>query len=343
MHAVAGLAQTFADDAGVFHVVVDVGLHGFAALGAEDRRGGTLHGVAHAVELGGVAAVPQAVQRYGRARSVAGAQLFGNDGERAAGAGEARGLGKAAEFNRHVARAWDLENAVHQAGLADERLVGGVEQYDGAFALGVFDPALERGARHDRAGRVVGRAEIDQVHVLVGQGRLEAVFGRRGQVDQLAVAAVFGGAGAAGHHVGVHVDGIDRVGHRDDVVDGEDLLHVGGVALRAVGHEDLVGRDLGALAAKMRRDRFDQEVVAAAAVVVAAEGFLVRHLVHAGLHRVDDGRGQRQHHVADAQANDARSRIRRREIAHALADFREQIAGLKLLVVRVDRRHGAQP
>ena len=224
------------------------------AGGLEHGQGGLLDRVADAVELGGVAAVPQRVQRHRLALVVAGRQLLGDDGAGQPGAGEAGGLREAAELDGHLARARDLVDAVHLTGLADEGLVGGVEQDDRLVLAGVLHPAGQRGARQHRAGGVVGRAEVDEVDLPVGQRRVEAVLGGGGQVDQPAVAAAgVGGAGAAGHDVGVDVDRVDRVGHRHHVVDGEDLLHVARVALGAVGDEHLVGGDLRRPGGRSRR------------------------------------------------------------------------------------------
>ncbi len=78
----------------------------------------------------------------------------------------------------------------------------------------------------------------------VGQRRREAVVGRAGQVDEVAVAPPgVGRTGAAGHDVAVAVYGIHRVGEGDDVVQAEDLLDVSAVLLRSVGDENLVGVD----------------------------------------------------------------------------------------------------
>ena len=53
--------------------------------------------------------------------------------------------------------------------------------------------------------------------------------------------AVVGLSGPSGHHVGVDVDRVDRVRHRDAAVGAEDLLDVAGVLLAAVRDEDLAG------------------------------------------------------------------------------------------------------
>ena len=115
-------------------------------------------------------------------------------------------------------------------------------------------------------------------------------------------------------------------------------MHVGGVALGPVRHEDLVGRHLGALAAVVGRYGVEQKIVALLGTV-AAKGLLARHLVGAGLERVYDGRRQRQHHVADAQPDDASLWVGRRIGPHPFSDLGEQVASLQLLIVGIDLGH----
>ena len=70
----------------------------------------------------------------------------------------------------------------------------------------------------------------------------EAVLCRAWQIHQAGVGAFFiRVAGVAGHHVGVHIHRIDRIGDGDDVALAEDVEDVAGIAFRAVGNEDLVG------------------------------------------------------------------------------------------------------
>src|SRR5438046_2537893 len=80
--------------------VVDAG-----CAGRVGGRGGALDGVADPVELRALAPAPQRVQRHQLAARVARPQLLGDDGVGAADAGEAGGLGQAAELDGHAARA----------------------------------------------------------------------------------------------------------------------------------------------------------------------------------------------------------------------------------------------
>jgi len=78
---------------------------------------------------------------------------------------------KAAEFDGTIAprpgfRKWNAAARVH-----DVSLVRGVEENDGFVFEGVFHPGFELLARGDGAGRVVRRAEINQVNVLSSAAR----------------------------------------------------------------------------------------------------------------------------------------------------------------------------
>ncbi len=67
--------------------------------------------------------------------------------------------------------------------------------------------------------------------MLVGHIGHKAVGGIAWQVEQPCVGAFgIGLAGIAGHHVGVHVHRIDRIGDSDDVAMAEDIEDVAGVA-----------------------------------------------------------------------------------------------------------------
>src|SRR6185503_5280853 len=113
--------------------------------------------------------------------------------------------------DRDLARSVHLVDRVRDAGVDDVGLVGGVVQDHGVFGARVVDPALERLAARHGAGRVVGIAEIDQVDVTVGQGRLEMVLGGARQIDDPGVpAALVGPPAAPGDDVAVGVDGVDR-------------------------------------------------------------------------------------------------------------------------------------
>ncbi len=208
---------------------------------------------------------------------------------------------------------------------------------------GPRDPVGQACAGGHRARGIVRRTEVRDVRVGAGRRvREEAVgLGRREVEDARVAALVVGRPRAARHHVGVDVDGVDRVGHRDPRVRGEDLLDVSAVLLAAVGDEDLVGGDLDAArAVVVLADRVDQEVVAVLRPV-AAEALRARHLVGGPVERGDDRRGQGLGDVADAQADQLRVGVGVGEGRHAAPDLGEEIARRELQIVLVDVRHRA--
>src|SRR5690606_38830454 len=177
---------------------------------------------------------------------------------------------------------------------------------EAAVFVGVVDPLLERLARRDGAGRVVGEAEVDEVGRLRRKLGNEPVLGRRGQVGQPLVPPVGGGpAGVAGHDVRVHVNGIDRVGDGDGVAFAQDVQDVAAVSLAAVGDEHFVGGDVAAARrVVVPTDRVAQPVIPLAGAV-AVEALARGHVIHSAVHRLDDGRRERLGDVADAHADDA--------------------------------------
>src|SRR5262249_36170928 len=146
---------------------------------------------------------------------------------------------------------------------------------------------------------------VGDVHLLLWGLGGEVGFGFGGDVDEAFVfAGVAGGAGVGGHDGRVHVDGGDGVGGGDDIIRGEDVEDVAGVALGAVGDEDLIGSDVGVAGVEVvLGDGFAEEVVALLGAV-AVEGFAAGHVVHGLVHGFDDGGRKGLGDVADAHADD---------------------------------------
>ena len=337
----AEAGQGLADELRVAEVEIGEGARLLLALVGIDGGGGALHGIGDAVELGRLAAVPEAVERMGRAGRVVGHERLGHDGVGAARAGEAGGLGETADLDGHLARAGDFVDGVGELRVADEGLVGGVEEDDGAVALGVFDPRGELGPRGDGPGGIVGKTEVDQVRRLRGRRGHVAVGGRGIEIKDALVAAVAVVAGAAGHDVGVEIDRIDGIGNGDAGVGGEDFLNVAAVALGAVGDEDLVRFDLAAARlVVVPGDGLAQEGVALVGTV-ALEGLALGHLVGGGVERGDAHRRQRLGDVTDAEADEGPAGIGLLERGDAAGDVSEKIRRLELGVVFVDADHRA--
>ena len=168
------------NDLGVPHVIVD-GLHGLPpSLVGVDRLGRLLHGVGHAVELGGGAAQPELVEAVALARAGGARDLFRHHCEAAADAGEAGGLGEAAELDGALLGPVDLVDGVRDLRLGDEGLVGGVEEDHAVVGVGVVDPLRQLGVGGHGAGRVVGEAEVDDVDLLGGSDGMKPLSAVQG-------------------------------------------------------------------------------------------------------------------------------------------------------------------
>ena len=119
----------------------------------------------------------------------------------------------------HFARAGDFVDGMRDRRVADVGLVGRIEEDDRLVRARVFHPRLELRARGHGAGRVVRKAEVNDVHLLCGRLGDEAVLRGALQIDEAGVrAALIRLAGVAGHDVRIDIDGIDRVGDGDAIV-----------------------------------------------------------------------------------------------------------------------------
>ncbi len=238
---------------------------------------------------------------------------------------EAGRLGHGAELDGAGAGAFHLEDAA--GGIVDDEvLVSGVVDDDGVVLVRVVDPLLQLLFAVGGAGRVVRRAEVDEVgvHALVGHGA-EAVLLVGGSIDDL----------AAGHDVRVDIDGIHRVGDEDDVVLREDVLQVRAVGLGTVGDEDLVRADVHAEALIIIGNGLPDEVVAFV-VRIALEALFVGQVFGAFLEGVRGGLAERERHIADAHADDGLVGVRGDVLIRFSGDVREEIIRDEVVEVRVD-------
>ena len=129
--------------------------------------------------------------------------------------------------------------------VLDEGLVGGVEQDQRAVGAGVVHPGFQLLLRCDGSCGVVGKAQVDEVHRFAGDLGREAVVGTDGQISETGIATfVTGIAGATGHHIAVHINGVNRVCDGDLVPGPENVQDVAAVAFGAIGNEDLLSADV---------------------------------------------------------------------------------------------------
>ncbi len=271
----------------------------------------------------GDAPSPQGVERYG-ASVGRGHEGVGNHGVRATRARKAGGLGKRAAFDGNLVGSINLVDRAWNRRVGDIRLVGGVEQDQRAAALGKLHEAGKLLAGQHGAGRVVRIAQVQEVHRGVRQIGHERVAGVAGQGDEIGPRTVFVMTESAGHGVGVDVRRVNRVGHRDARIGGQQFGQRRGVGLRAVGDENFVPFEPYP---KRRVVRVDDGLAQKRITLIgriAVKSARGAHFARRFGHRAGDRRRQWLGHVADAQTDD-RSRGRWLVRLHAARDFGEQV------------------
>ena len=336
----AGAFEAFLDNARVVAVVVQRFLYLLCALFGVDSRRAALDDIGSAVELGALTAVPHGVQALAVAH-----KRLGHHGVAAACAGEAGGFREGTELDGAGLGAFHLIDGMGHVLFGDEALVRSVEHDDGAVLVGVIHPNLQLVGIQNGAGGVVGAAQVDDVGNLVGERGDEIVFGRGGHVDDVRPAlgflVVF--ARTAGHGVGVNIHGVHRVAYGYLVVDGKDVADVAAVALGAVGNEDLVVFDIYAAGTEVVFGNGGAQEVVALLGAVAVEVLERSHVVHGGMHGIDNRRRQRAGYVADAHLDHLRLGMRRGVLGGTAGNLGKQVATGKLCVVLVDVGHGKSP
>ena len=145
-------------------------------------------------------------------------------------------------------------------------------------------------------------------------------------------------SGAAGHHVTVEVDGVDRVGDGDAHVFGEEFLDVRDVALGAVTHEDVVRVHFDAAGGIFTADDGFAQKVVALFRAVPAEARRVGEFVRRPVHCLNHRRCERSRHVADAEADDVCVFVGALIFLNLFCDGREKVAAGQAIVKAVDVR-----
>ena len=244
----------------------------------EDGGGAPLDDVGNAVELGRLPPKPEFVE--GRPIE---AKLLRHDGIAAAGAGKAGGLREGAEFDGAALGPLNLVNAPGKGGIVDEALVSGVEKQHRPAVQSVIHPRLQLLPVIDRAGGIIGGAEVDDVrlHRRVRQGE-KAVFSVGIHVKDL----------PPRHDVGVHIYRIDRIRNQHGVVGGKEIEDVAEVAFCAVADENFAGAYLSASTGIIFLHGVPEEIIALLRAV-APEGGGFAHFGNGGVHGFDHRRAKR--------------------------------------------------
>ena len=191
-------------------------------------------------------------------------------------------------------------------GVADVGFVGGVEEDDRVIREGVFDPSRELGARGRGTCGVVRIAEVNEIHFLLGNLRYETVLRIAGQIDQPAVEAVLIGlAGVSSHDIGIHIDRINRVHHRNAIVVTKDIQDVSAVAFGSIGNKNLIIRDLKPVRAVIVfRDGVPQKLIALLGAV-STKAAALAHFINSLVHGLANGHGERLGDISDTATNEA--------------------------------------
>ena len=251
-------------------VVRDGSLGLLLTLGGEHCLSRALNRVGYAVELASLTSVPQVGDLYVAALAVLLDKLVGNDGVAAACSGEACGLGEGADLDCALLSALNEVNASRKVCFCDERFVSRVEDDDCVVCERVVHPFPELRLGVNGACGVVRGAEVDKVSLDVLWGHCS---------ESVLLGGVCVNYGVAAHDVAVYVNRVSRVGDYNGVTLAEDVDDVAAVALCAVADVDNGGVNVSAEALVIVGNSLAQEVVACAAVLVAAEGLLDAHFL----------------------------------------------------------------
>ncbi len=200
----------------------------------------------------------------------------------------------------------------------------------------VINPLFQLFATDSDTGGIVGETKIDHVGALFGQLGQKSVFLPAGHVDDLAPSLALAVlSGSSGHYIGVDVNRVNRVAHRNHVIRAEDIADAAGIAFRAVADKNLIDVNLHpALYKIVFRDCGTKKFITGFRAV-AAKGFRFAHLLCGGLHGLYHRFRQRAGNIPDSQADNLRFRVLPGKFVHLFCDIHKKVARGQLYKVFV--------
>ena len=147
---------------------------------------------------------------------------------------------------------------------------------------------------------------------------------------------------AARHHVVIHIDGIDRIGHQHGVIHVKEIQQIAQIALGAIRNKDFAQIQRNTMGCVILADGLPQELIALLTGNIAVEGFLMALFLHRSVHGVHHRAGQRQRHVADAQTDDVPVRVGGLVGGDLVGDGAKEIALVQFGIMFVEL-HGFPP
>jgi len=193
---------------------------------------------------------------------------------------------------------------MRQFRISNKGFIRGIEENERLVGLRIINPCLKLFTCGSRACRIVREAEVDEVNRLRRQLRDKSIRLRTVQIDKPFVTPLGVLPCTAGHDVGIHIDRVNGIGNGNRQLIGEQLLNIGGIALRTVAHKDLIGRHICSAGLKIiDRKCLAQEVIPLLRTI-PAEGRARGHLIDCLVQGLNTRRRQRLRDIADPQTND---------------------------------------
>ena len=191
--------------------------------------------------------------------------------------------------------------------------------------VGKVHPFCELFPVIDRSRGIIGRAEVNDIALkfLIRHGQ-ESVFLAGGHIDDI----------SSVHHVGIHIDRIDRVGYQHRIIGAEDIQDIAAVGLCAVGDKDLIIFKTYAEPRIVLPQGILQELIPLLRAV-AVEGLRLSLLFGSLHHGGNHAFCQRSRHIPDAHPDHVGFRVCLLIFLHPAVYLRKEVIRLKRCEIRI--------
>ena len=239
-------------------------------------------------------------------------------------------LGERTHFNGTFLSTVYFVNAVRNVRIRDERFIRSIKDNDCFICLSVSNPFFQLFSGICGTGRVVWRAEVNQIcmnrriwHSCKTVGFIRICINYRSAV----------------HFIRIYINRICRIRNQYNIVIAKNVYNIAAVTLGTVIDTNFIQFQRNAKLLVISCNCFFQEIIAGAAVLIATEGFFYAHFIGTFFHCLYANRCNRQCNIADAHTNQRCVWIFSHERIDFFCNIDEQIILFQLQKILIDRWH----
>ena len=231
-------------------------------------------------------------------------------------------FGEGMQFDRTGSCPFTFINTVWYIVLTDISFICRIINDHTAMLICIINPFLQLRLCDRGTGRIVWKAQINDIRYFLWQLRCKIIFCGTWHIDHIApcfcLRIIL--ACSSCHNIGIYINRINRVTDSDLVILGKYFLNVTGIALGTIRYKNFIRADITATQLIIIfRNSFSQKFIPKIRCI-AMEGFCYAHLRNRTMQCINDHRCKWLGHIADSQTDDLFIRVLLCKCVYFLSD-----------------------